>query len=160
MNIVEVEDFLPKQVCEDIIESFDINNVNTLWRDTKVIDIFWQANDISKGLMADIITTVRNKFDNNLMCNYSQIVFWPTNSSQEAHYDDDYHPATSILYLNDNYEGGETFIGDKVIKPKQGKMIIFNGDKILHGVNKVTKGERYTIPAWYKFWSLNEYNRR
>ena len=77
-------------------------------------------------------------------------VKWNTNQSQGTHQDFDYHPLTSILYLNDDFEGGETFVEDKIIKPKKGLMISFEGDKLKHGVKKIRKGIRYTIPCWYK----------
>ena len=52
-------------------------------------------------------------------------------------------------YLNDNYEGGETHVNKKVIKPKKGKLIFFAGNKMEHGVYDVRQGERYTIPSWW-----------
>ena len=63
---------------------------------------------------------------------------------------------SAIIYLNDDFEGGETYIGlpgheldDTIIKPKLGRLVCFRGKDILHGVNKVTKGDRFTLPAWY-----------
>ena len=35
------------------------------------------------------------------------------------------------------------------IQPKQGLMVLFAGNHTLHGVNKIKKGNRYTIPCWY-----------
>jgi predicted 2-oxoglutarate/Fe(II)-dependent dioxygenase YbiX len=64
----------------------------------------------------------------------------------------------SILYLNDDYEGGElyfpTLTGDDGkelrIKPKAGELVIFGGDdRYLHGVDEVTAGERYCVTLWF-----------
>ena len=45
----------------------------------------------------------------------------------------------SILYLNDDFEGGETFFEDgTVLKPKQGTCVIFQSMKHFHGVYPTT----------------------
>ena len=41
----------------------------------------------------------------------------------------------------------------KTISPKKCKLIGFEGNKITHKVNYITKGTRYTIPCWYKYES-------
>ena len=59
-------------------------------------------------------------------------------------------PHGSILFfLNDDYEGGEIFIAEKMFKPKKGSVIIFPSNFMFpHYVKKVTKGERYSIITW------------
>jgi len=63
---------------------------------------------------------------------------------------------TSIIYLNDDYEGGELHFpqhGGFEIKPKKGTMLIFSGTiDNMHGIKEVTKGTRYTHVT---FWSNN-----
>jgi hypothetical protein len=85
------------------------------------------------------------------------IVSFPSGKDMALHVDDlgteEYH-MSSIVYLNDNYEGGEIFFPthDLLIKPKQGDLIIFPGNlNYAHQVNSVTSGDRYTIPIWYEF---------
>lgn len=84
---------------------------------------------------------------------FSEIVKWPTHCSQDAHKDTARKTTTyaSILYLNDNFEGGETFFSDfdLEITPKTGMLVGFCGSRVLHGVRKVTKGTRYTAPCWF-----------
>jgi hypothetical protein len=64
----------------------------------------------------------------------------------------------AILYLNDDYEGGELFFpnvkdasGKQLhIKPKTGDFVLFGGDpRYLHGVTEVTKGERFCVTLWF-----------
>jgi predicted 2-oxoglutarate/Fe(II)-dependent dioxygenase YbiX len=58
----------------------------------------------------------------------------------------------SIIYLNDNYEGGELFFPkyDIFIKPKPGTLIFFPSTNMYaHGVTEVVSGVRYTSPH---FW--------
>lgn len=53
-----------------------------------------------------------------------------------------------ILYLTDDYDGGElTFIKKGVtIKPSAGDIVVFPGDKrFLHKINKISKGKKILI---------------
>lgn len=62
--------------------------------------------------------------------------------------------ASAIIYINDNYEGGELYFPqhDIEIKPKAGMFAAFPGnDNYLHGVRKSEKHNRYTISIWTKF---------
>jgi predicted 2-oxoglutarate/Fe(II)-dependent dioxygenase YbiX len=66
----------------------------------------------------------------------------------------------AILYLNDDYEGGELYFPTLTgndddagkplrLKPKSGEIVIFGGDdRYLHGVDEVTAGERYCVTLW------------
>lgn len=60
------------------------------------------------------------------------------------------YPSTSLLlFLNDDYEGGEIVISDNVYKPEKGSAIIFPSNFMFpHYVNKITKNERYSIITW------------
>jgi len=67
---------------------------------------------------------------------------------------------SSLIYLNDDYEGGELYFPeyDFAIKPEVGTLICFRGDEnTLHGVKKVTDGIRYTISL---FWEDLEYKNK
>lgn len=61
---------------------------------------------------------------------------------------------SSLIYLNDDYEGGETYfpgLGLRV-KPERGSLIIFgSGPEYVHGVTKVRGGKRYTYAGWFTF---------
>ena len=60
-----------------------------------------------------------------------------------------YPSASCLLFLNDDYEGGEIVIADTMYKPEKGSAIIFPSNFMFpHYVNKVTKGERYSIITW------------
>jgi hypothetical protein len=84
---------------------------------------------------------------------YTELVRWPEKSSQAAHVDSTRKTTTyaAIIYLNDDYEGGETFFpgSGEEVRPKQGMMLGFRGAKILHGVRPIAKGERFTVPCWF-----------
>lgn len=62
----------------------------------------------------------------------------------------------SILYLNEDYAGGELYFPnhDISIKPKAGGLYVFPGGfENLHGVKEVESGSRYTIVI---FWDHEE----
>ena len=107
-----------------------------------------QTPNIFKKLFSDISCYIKT-IDKEAFINYCEIVRWPEQESQKPHKDFYYHPYTSILYLNDDYEGGQTKVGDEIIKPKKGTIVSFKGRDITHEVLKITKGNRYTIPIWY-----------
>lgn len=54
----------------------------------------------------------------------------------------------TIIYLNDNYDGGELTFRDHnlSIAPKQGTLVAFDvGFGNVHGVNKILSGDRWTM---------------
>lgn len=61
-----------------------------------------------------------------------------------------------ILYLNDDYEGGELYFPDHGIdiKPNSCSYYVFPGGiENIHGVREILKGERYTMVS---FWDFEE----
>ena len=67
---------------------------------------------------------------------------------------------TALLYLNDNFEGGETeFNKQKLsIKPKTGKLVIWNNvdeenkvnKNMVHAAKKITKGTKYVLVIYIR----------
>jgi hypothetical protein len=56
-----------------------------------------------------------------------------------------------LLYLTDDFEGGEVYFPDKgiIIKPERGLLVAFKGSEVLHGVKMVTSGARITLNGWF-----------
>ena len=57
-----------------------------------------------------------------------------------------------IMYLNNDYEGGEIYFPayDIEIKPKPGDLIFFPGSNLyMHGVRELLSGNRYTLTTFY-----------
>ena len=149
----EIKNFISDEESNELIQFHEKNfNLNTegcfMHRNTEVIDhpIATKFKKIEKAL-----TKFGKDVDNNYVINYFQIVKWPTGEAQPTHFDFHYHPYTSIIYLNDDFEGGETVVKDKTITPKKNKLIGFKGDRIMHKVNEITNGTRYTVPCWYRY---------
>lgn len=85
----------------------------------------------------------------------------------KAHTDQDTDPSiryATIIYLNDDYKGGELFFFNKDLdlRPKPGSLVIFPGNKEFnHGVRHVQEGPiRYVIVGFVKeknFYLENKY---
>lgn len=120
------------------------NNKNT-YRDTVVLDLF-----------KDDLNWLNNKYSSyikNNVIDWAQMVKWPNGSSQDLHIDnrENHTTLSSITFLNHNFDGGETYFTEgTVVRPQKNKTLFFSGVELIHGVKKVTNGERYTIAAWYK----------
>ncbi len=147
--------FLTSKVCEEIIQIYERNkNLAKLHRDTYPLKI--EKIEESRSLFQEIydqvfeICTFHKRKDDELSCRNYEIVKWPVGSHMKYH-TDNYPTAFSvIIYLNDEYEGGETDIyRDIKIKPKQGKLLIISEThEIYHKVNVVEGSPRYTLPIW------------
>jgi hypothetical protein len=62
--------------------------------------------------------------------------------------------ASAVIYINDDYLGGELYFPQHgiEIKPKPGMFAAFPGnDNYLHGIKKSFEKNRYTISIWTKF---------
>ncbi len=84
----------------------------------------------------------------------------------KAHTDQDTDPSiryATIIYLNDNYNGGELFFSNSnlEIKPKPGSLVIFPGTKEFnHGVRHVEPGPiRYVLVGFIKVIDFYENNK-
>lgn len=55
-----------------------------------------------------------------------------------------------VVYLNDDFEGGETEMPEKIWKPKKGKALIFPSHWTYpHQARQVTKGTKYALVTWF-----------
>jgi hypothetical protein len=89
--------------------------------------------------------------------NQAEFLMYDINGKYEAHVDtfhkldNNSRKITVLAILNDNFEGGKFYIqnGHKKIYPQQNKgdVIVFPSF-LLHGVEPVTKGQRFTVVTW------------
>jgi hypothetical protein len=86
-------------------------------------------------------------------------------ADKELHVGDDagkpngfpWYDIATIIYLNDDYEGGELYFPNQGIqfKPKRGAVYFFPGDmNYVHGVTVLESGIRYTCPF---FWTITKH---
>lgn len=171
-NFIKTEHLFLLQDYVKTIEEFQSEDeVDLSWNNrihtsemfsNKNIDLFrlcnqWYFKNIQKEIEKFYNISVKK---NETVC----IATWRTGDLIEPHADKEdelgnpnpfpNNDIASVIYINDDYEGGEIYfpIQDIKIKPVAGDLAFFPGDKnYLHGVTKVLSGIRYTIPA---FWTV------
>lgn len=88
---------------------------------------------------------------------YDNIDYNNLDSIRKAHEDHEFHwtgHLAMLVYINDDYDGGELYFPNRdiSIKPKPNMMVCFPGnDHYLHGVSKNTKNVRFNISLFLKF---------
>ena len=151
-------DHVPSLVCSDMISIYENNNHSAqVWGDTNPLNLQDISNQEELNRCKRAIKYVNNAavsfFGSDTYIELAEIVKWPTGSHQAPHTDVSRESTTftSITYLNDNFEGGETeFTTENFsVKPKVGRSILFDGKRFEHGVKKITEGVRYTFALWY-----------
>jgi len=108
-------------------------------------------NNFVISFLIEKLESISKLFDSKI--DWFEIVKWPIGSKQDLHFDTASNKTTfsSIVYLNDNFEGGETYYKDgTIIKPILGRSLFFDGNYYKHGVKKVKKNTRYVLATWYK----------
>ncbi|WP_422924225.1 2OG-Fe(II) oxygenase [Singulisphaera sp. PoT] len=174
MAIVVRENFLSPQECADIIQCA---KTLTTW-DTRAQG-YWNsriahATEFLNPAARDQLVEIRKRVGREIRQSYGltqpitadtlQIVRWPEGFDQAPHADAENpngapHPYAwrafaSLIYVNNDYEGGQIFFPNQRLAPKitPGMLVFFPGTlEYLHGVTKVTQGVRYTVASFWTF---------
>jgi PKHD-type hydroxylase len=89
--------------------------------------------------------------------NQTEFLMYDVNGKYEAHVDtfhnhsDETRKLTALAILNDDFEGGKFYLMNshkKIYPPQEKGDIIVFPSFIVHGVEPVTKGMRYTVVTW------------
>jgi len=157
-KIKVIPNFISK---EDIQLGIDYINTSKLYH--------FKNNDLVKIIplrKEELGTELIKKYSNKVLKEHDEpflytvegfISLWNTGSYSPLHLDNhhkfEYLSHSTIIYLNDDYEGGEIYFPklDFEYKPKCGDVIIFpcDSEEYLHGVKEVTQGKRMTIALWH-----------
>ena len=189
--IVERENFLNPEDCNLLIEyqkshsSNDSSNWSLGDHKSNWESRIFVCDEIDDDNIRSIIESIHYrvcsicaKFDTEEVVypEFSNLVYWGTGMELGAHADNfwidnpekphyschrDY---SAVIYLNNNYVGGETFFvkNGYEVEPKIGKLILFtSGKEHVHGVKQVTSGSRYTMALWFtknenKIFKIND----
>lgn len=156
-DVIEIDNFLSNEECNRLIEIHKQLFISRgkFHNETEVLNVMYamsndSENDIFIRYIHGKITDHIKAINKSNFINFFEVVKWKEGLSMGKHFDFDFHAWTSVIYLNDDYEGGETVVGENKITPRKGKIVTFQGVSLLHGVNKVLKGDRYTVPVWYR----------
>lgn len=186
-EVLELEDFLSNEECNQLIllakQKAFIQSTISNDKGERIVDIAirksiqcWLSNEenkcvetISKRIQEYIPLPLENQED-------LQIVKYDKNDFYKKHYDTPYHDfaiskfnkfcgprvATFLIYLNDDYTGGETefIMINKKVKPKKGKAILFYNIDVnlnlipesIHLGNKIIDGEKWIANKWIRVW--------
>jgi len=154
--LIEKENFISNELCDFFVKYHNTNPYTFKHRNTEtgyiyIIDCDTQSakGDFAFKFLINKLNFFVDEILKNSFVDYAQIVKWPEGEWQEEHFDFQHQSLTSVLNLNDDYEGGETVVDDKIIKPKKGKIILFNGTQTKHKVLPIRSGTRYTNATWY-----------
>jgi predicted 2-oxoglutarate/Fe(II)-dependent dioxygenase YbiX len=181
-NIKIFENFVSHEICDNIYEY--CKNPLTWTKTRKEKDLFWTNKIISWDvikleLFSEDVINVHDRIKLFIENTYNvktksslfatMIVKWNPGEEQGVHGDREnedgtpqhneavrHYDLSSILYINDNYEGGEIYLPQHnlTIKPKKGMLVTFPGDRYyIHGVSKITSGTRFTMPYW---WAVDQ----
>ena len=111
--------------------------------------------DITKeDIVNKVMFFFKKKLNFNLSIRQAQIQNWNIGSDSNLHIHNnegrENGKYNSLIYLNEDFDGGEFFTKNGiVIKPEKGKLTLFNGLKVYHGVKKVYKKDRITLIFWW-----------
>ncbi len=174
-KIIEINNFLTDQECNDLIEYSktqtllkskvlsETGNVESENRESEQIWFEDNSHYVVKkiGILSSKITQKPLNYMEHLQfLKYNKGGYFNEHYDPEVNYKSDTNDRiyTIIIYLNDDFEGGETYFKniDMSIKPKKGKAVIFksldeNGNilkKSLHQGSEVTSGTKYMCNKW------------
>jgi hypothetical protein len=140
--------FLSKEECDYwISRAPKTEEGNFDWR-KRTIDI------TKEDIVNKVIFFFKKTLNFNLSIQQAQIQNWNVGSNSFLHIHNhggrEETKYNSLIYLNDDFDGGEFFTKNGIIiKPEKGKLTLFNGLKVYHGVKKVCKKDRLTLIFWW-----------
>jgi 2OG-Fe(II) oxygenase superfamily len=175
-DVASFPGLLTEEYCNKVIEYFE--SAGEHWMQTCFYDSLGMAlvsdDDIfaSSGLNDSFFEDLRllvksaieTAFGREVKTNSMHAQKWPLGSFARWHSDNSDlegnltawrdNKYASILYLNDDYEGGELEFRDHdlSVKTVRGTLVTFpGGANNIHRVNEVLKGTRYTIVGFWDF---------
>lgn len=155
------EDFFHDKMCQWFIDLYHNNDeAKQVFNNKKVLRLYdlITKEDTLKQFIPFIHENSREPLPGFYIQNM-EVVEWNEGQGMDWHRDYPYYDGTSIIFLNDDFEGGELVTATdyseafsstrKIHKPKKGSIVSFK-DVVWHKVNPVIKGKRYTLAIWYK----------
>lgn len=161
-KIITIDDFLTPEECENLINlsenliyekaKIDIGKVVTEVRNNE--RVFYESKDLAKELFEKAKTYLVPKIGNSIVLELNELFRFY--KYEKGHYfkghqdgnfirnDKEASYFTFLIYLNENYEGGETNFIEHKITPKTGTLLVFF-HKLYHEGNEVTEGKKYVL---------------
>ncbi len=171
-----MEDFITEQERKQLM--FYASSPNAPWETYLPPTDVWHGRMINPGSMSPkilkIMEKIRRRAAKAIKKHYGitdpvyadtlQLVRWRPGDDQAPHADCEQPDGTpnefpwrafaSIIYLNDEYEGGQIHFPKLGVEPElKPRMLAFfpSTADYLHGVKEITSGIRYTFSCFYTF---------
>ena len=167
-SIIASPGFVDPATCSELIRGFESvdtdRSSNPFFRDMIVYGKTLKSEALRAALRSieqRIRTAVSSAYtvddpqpDGIMMCR------WLTGKAMARHVDNQsthaystpWRTHSAIVYLNDDYEGGELFFSRHHVElePTRGLLVTFPaGPQFEHGVRKIRSGTRYTVACWF-----------
>ena len=168
------EDIVDNSLCNDLMnfkhdfKPSSFSSHEKIHEDSKnrvVMDDVWiKKNSIFYNSLKDCFAKAVRKYEYEFplfMCEHTtdfRINKYGSGGFMSEHVDNIHHShgqkwgyphVSALLYLNDDYEGGEFVVAKKEIKPNKGSAIIFPSNFMYpHQAKKVISGIRWSVVAW------------
>ena len=160
-DLLIIDDFLSYDECDELVE---------LYHDTDVIieqeDNVWTGRgrwptytDVQKIKLKEkrkLLT--QDYFNKKLELSNLHMMVWEVGHEMTPHSDygaNNEFPGrdyASVIYLNEDYVGGDIYFPDLGVthKPKKGQLVSFHGGNTFHGVKRISEGTRFTNICWFQ----------
>ena len=170
------EDIVPKDECESLIEvtknsgqlkpSKYANHSGKIKLSDKrvVMDDMWVKDKTTSSIINDFFSKVIRKYSDKFerfSCQRHsgfRVNRYSVGGFMSEHTDNIHHShgqeygfpqVSALLFLNDNYKGGELIVAGNEYETKMGSGIIFPSNFMFpHEVKKIIDGERWSIVTW------------
>tara|TARA_B100000003_G_scaffold144687_1_gene130066 strand:+ start:192 stop:668 length:477 start_codon:yes stop_codon:yes gene_type:complete len=151
--MIEIVNFIENEYCDELIK------IHKQHCDTEV-EPFEQRPYYVNGKFPDIehkVEKICRQLSPLAQLETTAIVHWSPGSYMKPHYDHPQDLFAAILYLNDDYMGGQTCFDGIEIQPEKGKLFLFSSCGVKHWVNMVCESDRYTLGFWITKTNSNIY---
>lgn len=120
---------------------------------------YYYRRFIKENKLFNFYNKILNKLYEKTGIKYHMNGIWINKINNQSNKNDKYHQdisdLTILIFLNDEFEGGEfeymdDFDNKIKIKPEKNKAIVMN-NKLYHRVLPVTSGERFTLVSFFEF---------
>jgi len=156
------DNFLAKEECNHLIKYWEESPNKKVYDFNKTTLVKLTHPTDGNRWIDDLLYYIGQKCsaltDQYIKCDNVEIVQWTPGKFMRPHKDGN-DVCSAIIYLNDDFGGGETVIRfndprgqELTIEPKQGRIIVFtNGGEngYYHWVNKIKNSNRYSLSLWF-----------
>jgi hypothetical protein len=173
-KVVEIPNFISADIVPNMIKFFEHSNIEwgdiafygssgkAILTDVETMRQFGLSDNFFSDIKEKYQEAVEKVFGRKVKANTSHAQKWDVGGFASPHSDNSDHDGNpnafeinkyvGILYLNNDYEGGEFAFFDRELKYKlkKGSCIMFPSNFMYpHEIMPVTSGTRYSIITWF-----------